>query len=795
MSRFFEKIKHIDKKNLAIVIGIYLLGYIMLRFSLPSILFNDPYSTVVLDRNDKLLGVKISSDGQWRFPETEFVPEKIKQCFLVYEDKRFYYHFGVDPIATIRALKQNISQGKVVSGGSTITMQVIRLSRKNKPRTIFEKIIESYLAISLECNYSKDEILKMYISHAPFGGNVVGIEAAAWRYFGRPADQLTWAESAMLAVLPNSPSITNTAKNREQLKAKRDKLLKKLYEKKIISSQDLGLALEEPLTTHPNPYPLNAYHFVCRAEKENKGRNVFVKTSLDYDLQIRVNEIIDNFSKKYSLQGINNIACLIVEVETGDVITYVGNVNFNSDIPERLNDMVVANRSTGSLLKPILYAAALSDGQILPKSFLKDVPTKIAGFSPENFDRDYSGAVPADIALARSLNIPFVHLLKEFGISKFLFILRSIGFDKINKSSDFYGLSLILGGAESSLEEICAVYSSMARSLKYFNENSAKYYTGAYHKLNYLKDKSKKEGILKETSLLSAGSIWYSFEAMTSLNRPGHEKQWYRFSSKQKIAWKTGTSFGFRDAWAVAVRPDYVIGVWVGNSNNVSNSQLIGLNIAAPILFEINSVLPAYDKWFDFPYDDMNKLPVCKTTGFLASSNCPNIDSVYVPKNCENAPQCPYHKSFSVDFTERYRVYADCHPAEQIKIKSFLVLPPVMEAYYKIKNPDYEPLPPLLEDCMETVDSKTVMELIYPVQLSRVYMPIDFKGDTIPVVFKAVHKNSDAEIYWYINEKYRGSTKEFHEKTFKLEKGDYLLTLVDDKGNSITKKFNVISKK
>ncbi|MDD2635357.1 MAG: penicillin-binding protein 1C [Bacteroidales bacterium] len=789
------RINNIKPKTiLLIIISIWLILILLYIFSLPTPLFNDPFATVVINKNDDLIGVKIANDGQWRFPETSKVSDKFKKCILCFEDKRFYSHFGVDPLSILRATKQNIKRKKIVSGGSTITMQTIRLSRKNKARTFTEKIIEITLATRLELKYTKSEILSLYASHAPFGGNIVGIEAAAWRYFGRDANQLSWAENAMLAVLPNAPSMIHTAKNRDLLKIKRDKLLNDLFNLGHINKTELELAIEEPIPSHPQAYPMHAYHLTEMSAKKHKGNNSFVKTTIDIELQKRTNDIVNRYTNIYHKNEINNIACLVIDVKTGNVITYIGNANINSDIPEKAVDMVMAQRSTGSILKPFLYAAMLSSGELLPKTLLKDIPTKIGSFSPENFNKEFDGAVPANETLARSLNIPFIYLLKEYGIMRFQYILKSLGLNTINKSSEHYGLSLILGGAESSLWDICSAYASMARSLNNFSNNNSRYNINDYHKPNYLlKDNSFKEQNIKETSFLSAASIWFTFEAMTSLNRPGQERMWQKFSSKQKVAWKTGTSFGFKDAWSVAVTPDYVVGVWVGNATGEGRAGITGLSVAAPVLFEILNIMSNYDNWFYMPYDDMTQVQICRQSGHIASANCTKYDTAWIPKRGINSATCPYHKLIHLDQSGNYRVNSNCYPIDQMTTQSWFILPPIMETYYKSRNPWYKPLPPFLDGCDDYSNkNENIMELIYPNQLSRVLIPIELTGDTLPAIFKVAHRNENSKIYWYINTKYIGCTQDFHEMAIKIPAGDYNLNLMDDKGNKISKRFVVV---
>lgn len=432
--------------------------------------------------------------------------------------------------------------------------------------------------------------------------------------------------------------------------------------------------------------------------------------------------------------------------------------------------------------------------KFLPKTLLRDTPLRIGSFSPENFDKSFNGAVPASEALARSLNIPFVLLLKEYGIAKFIYVLKSLGLKSVNKSSEHYGLSLILGGAETSLWDICSAYASMARSLKNYNKYQSKYSKSDYHEASYIKNAELNEQEdLRDWSFLSASSIWFTFEAMSSVNRPAEEKQWRTFSSKQKISWKTGTSFGFKDAWSVAVTPDYVVGVWVGNASGEGRNGITGLRVAAPVLFDIINILPSYKNWFEIPYDDMILAPVCKQSGYLAGENCCDIDSVWISTRGINTNICPYHQKIYLDQSETFRVNSDCYPVNLMKEKSYFILPPSMEAYFINSNYWYQSLPPFLEDCSQQLNVSEQIELIYPTNLSRVLIPIEMTGDTLQAIFKVSHRNPETKVYWYIDEKYYGFTKDFHEMGFKLKPGNYTLNLMDENGYKISKKFKVIS--
>lgn len=385
--KFFKRLS-VTKKVMTISITLLIIGYI---FCLPRQLFHVPYSTVVTDRNEELLGARIASDGQWRFPPRKTTPEKIKQCLITFEDKHFYHHWGVNPLATGRALYQNLKNKRVVSGGSTLTMQTIRLAR-NKPRTLGEKVVEMIWATRLEFRASKEEILSMYVSHAPFGGNVVGLDAAAWRYFGHSAEDLSWAESAVLAVLPNAPAMIHLSKGRKTLLSKRNRLLKQLLEEEIIDASTYELAVSEPLPDEPHPLPQIAPHLVSRFYQERNG--LYTRSTIDRGIQSHIESLAERWSNEFNRSDIRNLAILVIDIPTNQVVAYCGNVHFDRKQGGSQVDVIQAPRSTGSILKPFLYNAMLQEGSLLPKMLLPDVPVNINGFTPQNFSMQFEGAVP-----------------------------------------------------------------------------------------------------------------------------------------------------------------------------------------------------------------------------------------------------------------------------------------------------------------------------------------------------------------------------------------------------------------
>ncbi len=793
---FFRKLS--KKKKIAFIIIFILI--IIYCFILPSELFNKPVCTVITDKNDELLGAHIASDGQYRFPDIKEVPAKFEKAIIAFEDKRFKYHWGFDFLAFSRAIKQNISQNKIVSGGSTLTMQVIRLSR-NKSRTVLEKIFEIILATRLEFSYSKKEILSMYASNAPFGGNVVGLEAAGWRYFGTSPDKLTWAESAMLAVLPNSPALIHPGKNRTNLLKKRNKLLKKLYKKEIIDEETYILSIDEPIPDNPNPFPNLAPHLLAKTNAE-KNISAITKTTVDIETQKKVSQIINRHHRKLKANQINNAAAIVLEVETGNTIAYIGNItDFSDETNGNQVDIINSERSTGSILKPFLYAAMLSSGDILPNALVYDIPTRIGGYTPKNYSRGYDGAVKAKQALARSLNIPAVRMLRQYGNERFYHKLEQTGMTTLHRNPSHYGLSLILGGCEGTLWELSGIYASMARTLNNYNLYANKYDKNDYHppviyfKDNYKEVKKKPWTNLENASYFDASAIWLTFDAMLEVERPEDESNWRYFESSEKIAWKTGTSFGFRDAWAIGVTPKYVVGVWAGNADGEGRPDLIGIKAAAPILFDIFDILPDSPEWFKKPLADMTTADICSESGHLAGNICPDTEEEWLPRTAERFTACPYHKMIHLDKSEKFQVTSDCEDIDNIISKAWFVLPPAVENYYKKKNSGYKYLPQYRSDCGQTsgIPFKN-MELIYPFHNSKIFVPIEIDGEPGRTVFEAAHRKRSTTIFWYVDEEMVGQTKDIHQMELRPKPGEHLLTLIDEKGEKLTISFKIIDR-
>ncbi|MDF1697293.1 MAG: penicillin-binding protein 1C [Saprospiraceae bacterium] len=753
-------------------------------FCLPSPLFKDPYSTVINDKDGQLMGAKIAKDGQWRFPLIDSIPLHFENAILTFEDQRFKKHLGVDPIAIGRAILQNFKARHIESGASTLTMQVIRLSRKGKPRSIFQKIIEMILATRLELSYSKTEILQLYASHAPFGGNVVGLETASWRYFNKAPERLSIAESAMLAVLPNAPSLIHLSKNRIKLKEKRNRLLNKMKNEGFISHTDYELGILEPIPASPFPLPSVARHLLEFVHTKTPGK--VISSTIDPTIQSILTDVGNYHYALNSQSDIQNLSILVLDTKTGNTLGYLGNASHT--LHESAVDMVQAKRSSGSVLKPMLYAHLVNEGKILPTSLIKDTPTHIQGFNPKNYNRKYSGATPANKALSMSLNVPAVLSLQQYGVEPFIRRLKALGLSTIDKSADHYGLSLILGGAEVNLWELCGAYASMGRILMRYNEENGRYYSGDVFPPSYLGNDYQKSDSYKAHSL-TAGSVYLTFKAMRNVIRPSEEGEWEQFESSRPIAWKTGTSYGHRDAWAIGVSPNYTIGVWVGNADGEGKSGLVGVKKAGPVLFDVLNRLP-YVGFFEEPLDDLVPIPSCGKSGFLATPYCTPIDTIYTVQESQNVVACPYHKLIHLD-SNGYRVSSTCESPSKMNHLGWFELPPSMAYYYRKNHPEYQKSPSFRSDCLQTA-TKELMSFIYPTEKTSIYIPLNVEGKREQAIFKATHQDPKSILYWHLDSEYLGFTEDIHTMGIQSNPGQHTITIVDQLGNTISQRFEII---
>ena len=704
------------------------------------------YSTSLLDSDGKLMDVFLNDEEQWHIKIEDDVESNFIDAVITYEDKNFYNHIGIDLLSIARAFVNNM-KGMKRSGASTITMQVAKMAIPKK-RTYFNKYIEILHALKLELCLSKNDILKLYLNNAPYGGNIVGYGTAAKMYFQKDPRNLSWAECALLAVLPNSPGAMNMEKNHEKLISKRNYLLDKLYAKGKLTENQLSLSKQEPIPTKRYSFERVAPHLARRLHNTNTTK--VLRTTIDYELQKKMQEIVGSYADFTHSEGITNASMLIVENKTRNVKAYIGSQGFMDMENEGQVDGVVAKRSPGSILKPFLYALSIDEGLIAPESLVQDVPMYFANFNPQNANKRYTGMIEARHALISSLNIPFVHLLDQYGENKFYYFLKDLlSFEENNPER--YGLSLILGTKEFSVEDIAKLYTGLANYGKYTN-------------LNYLvTDKNN-----NEKTMFSEGSSFLTLDTLKELVRPGLNNL---YKWKEPISWKTGTSFGKRDAWACGMTPDYTVVVWVGNFSGKSSDNLSGVISGGRLLFSVFQELTNSNKRFEEPTDDIEYIKVDTVTGYRVNYDEIETKEIKYPIKAKPLQLSPYYKKIFVDDNDvevdsRDENFANSHE------KVVFNYPLEVVNFFIRENRD-------VSEIYHATNTDSSLKILYPTPNLKILLPKDIDKEQKLIVKIANLKNQD--IYWYLDKEFIGKDKSY-EKEISLGIGEHTVTIMSEDG-------------
>ncbi len=748
--------------------AIILLSLVIIFLAIPpsSPLFPVDYSTVIEDEDGQLLHVYLNKKEQWHFPPgDDRIPEKLQSAVISFEDERFQRHIGIDLQAIARATYNNISEGKITSGASTLTMQVARM-RNPKERNYLNKFIEVIDALKIDLHYSKEEILHLYLNQAPYGGNVVGYRTASYKFFGKQPQQLTWGEAATLAVLPNAPGLIYPNKKDERLLIKRNSLLKKLFEKGIIPQQTYELASIEPVPDHFISFDSEAPHLARWLKQQNPGESL-IQTTISKKIQRTANQIAQKHQNILEPFGIHNLSILIADTKTGAIKAYVGSPDFFDNQHGGQVDGVQSARSSGSILKPFLYALSMDEGLILPQTLIRDLPTYFEGFAPNNASEKFLGVASAKEALVSSLNIPAVRLLNSYGVFQFYAVLKKAGVSTFFRSADDYGLPLILGGAEVNMWDMVALYRALA------NEGQVK--------PNQI---LQKDTLTQSQPIFSSGASFLTLDILKELVRPGSEYYWRSFNRRRPIAWKTGTSFGHKDAWAVGVNPQYTIGVWVGNFNGETNKNLSGASSAGPILFDLLQTLPSdpKQKWFTKNDMDFSQKRICSLSGFSATSACIAVDTVDAPYYMKPLKTCDYHQIKYFSNSGKYQTCSHCWSSLGALKKSVTTYSPDI-AYYLRENGQYiERIPTHYPHCPRYKSEQSV-QIIYPNLEAKLFLPRDYDGEIQQVLCKVGNTQSVEKVFWYLDDVFLGSTEIDHKMAVKFKPGNNTLKVVDENGS------------
>jgi penicillin-binding protein 1C len=722
------------------------------------------------------MSAMVSRQQQWRLKAYDTIPKAMQIAVRIYEDEYFYWHPGVNPISMIKALRLNFKSGRIVRGASTLPMQVIRMRRIGSARTIIHKIYESLAAIKYSLLRSKESVMKDWLEIAPFGGNTIGVYAASLRYFKRDISKLSWAEIALLAVMPNDPARANLTSGQESLLEKRNFLLKKLAIKGFIPMGDLDAYLAETLPTQTYKLPQHSYHLLDFLSKMEPEKTMY-KTTIDGPLQLKINELVTLESEIYSRDGIKNLAAIVIDLTSNSLKTYIGNSQNSKGFS--YVDIAQAPRSYGSLLKPFLYLHALENQHILPKQLLEDIPTHIGEFVPQNFDEKFRGAVEVEDIITQSLNVPAVRLLHKVGIDAFYHDIEKLKPTFLNKGAAHYGLSIILGGGESTLWDMCRLYKGLAHN-----------YLGLRNPYGPVKITDSQGDEVKISISYDPAHVHELVEAMSFISRPREEKSWEVFGSNHKVAWKTGTSFGHRDAWSIGFNGRYLVGVWVGNEDGTATHDLMGIAKAAPIMFKIFNALPN-NEWLPPPILSNRKhsVSVCRLTGLIASRICKDKEVRQVVRASLKLPNCGHCKIVNLD-QDGNRITSLCK--EPIfNTDTMMVMPPLVEYYFRQSHIDYKPLPKISQACFS---SGKGIGIIYPTQDVKIFAPRTPSGQNL--IIAHAHATDGGKVYWYIDGRFIQATgdKVTHSISLNLGIGRHVIYVVTDKGESDEVVFEILNK-
>jgi penicillin-binding protein 1C len=759
-----ERIKRLIpfiKTKTAITLIVFLSSVILLDllFPLPKL---KPYSKVVYAKDNSLLSAYLSQDDKWRMrTRLDEVSPELKKAILEKEDSWFYWHLGVNSVSVIRALSQNIFSGKRISGASTITMQVARLLEPGS-RTYLNKFFEMLRAFQLELHYSKDDILEMYLSHLPYGGNIEGVKSASYIYFNRPPNKLSLSQAITLAVIPNDPNALRLDKGNTEAVKQRNKWIKYFAVQNIFSPKDLRDALDEPLQTNRYQIKNEAPHFCQFVAQKFPQDEIF--SSLNQQIQKTAEKILAGYVNRVKARQVSNGSVIIIDNKTNSVVGYCGSADFNDASSAGQVNGINALRSPGSTLKPFLYTLAFDLGELTPKMKLLDIQTDFGGYEPENFDLTFNGPVTAEYALVNSLNIPAIRLLQKVGLDKLISILEKSGFTDVSQEKKSLGLSMIIGGCGVRLEQL-------AKSFTVFSHD------GNLYPLNYLRtsqiDKSSGTKIFSPEAVYMTGSI------LTSHERPDYPTEFLFSTEHPMIAWKTGTSFGKRDAWAVGFNPDYTIGVWMGNFDGKGAPELSGAEMAVPLLFELFNAIDYKPKklWFNEP-KHLYKREVCSETGLLPSESCTQTVADYYIENVSPNTKCNLYKTLYVSEDESVQYCPECLPQEGYKKIAYPFYDSELLLWFA-RNKVAVKRPPPHNPLCQTIRSGDGPKILSPSDNYEYF--IEEKSNR-QVLLNAASDPTVKVIYWYINDRFYKKSKPGEKIFFKPEKGISKIVCLDDQG-------------
>lgn len=727
------------------------------------------YSTLVVAADGTILHAFLNDQDKWRlYTEPDEITPLLRQTILQKEDRFFYFHPGFNPIALGRAFVKNTVTGRRSSGASTITMQVVRLLEPRK-RTYLSKGIELFRAMQLEFHYSKDEILQLYLNLIPYGSNIEGMKSASLLYFGKLPQLLSLAEITTLTIIPNRPSSLRLGRKNAFIVQERNKWLKRFEQAELFDKQVIEDAINEPLNAYRREAPKSVPHLAFRLKNEQKNTPI-IRTAILPTRQAQVEQMTRNYVNRLQSMNIHNAAVMVVNNETMQIETYVGSADFNNSYDGGQVDGIKAIRSPGSTLKPLLYAIALDKGMITPKSAVNDVPTNFGGFEPENFDRRFNGKVSIEFALANSLNIPAVKVLKDMTPGVLINYLKKADFQTVKKQSGDLGLSMILGGCGVTLEELTRLFTVFANN-------------GKVHGLNYSKEARKSKGEV----LISPESAYLITTILTQITRPDLPNNFDNTYHLPRIAWKTGTSYGKKDAWSIGYNRRYTVGVWVGNFSGMGVPELNGANIATPLLFDVFNAIDYNSPtgWFK-PAADITRRKVCAESGDLPAEFCTHQVLDYAIMGISPTRRCQHLKWVLTDKTAKISYCTQCLPDSGYVRKLYPNPAPELIAYNELNRIPYQRIPPHNPNCTRVFDAGAPI-ITSPNDGSEYFL----EGQQLQLACQAA--NDVREVYWYVNDKLVQKANPQAALFIKPPVGKVKISCSDDKGRNADVFINVLN--
>ncbi|HUT34061.1 MAG TPA: penicillin-binding protein 1C [Planctomycetota bacterium] len=715
----------------------------------------------VLDRAGNALGAFVADDDTWSFPlGAGEGSARLRQAIVAVEDKRFYSHGGVDGLALGRAAWSNLSSGRIVSGASTLTMQTVRLLEPRR-RTLWAKLVEAFRAWQLEGLRSKDEILAAYLNLAPFGGNLTGAEAASLAYFRKRASDLTLAEAALLAGLPQAPSRLRPDRFPERARARRNHVLGQMLACGFVTPGEFDAAAREPVSVRRRPFPARARHFTQLVRQRYPGRPA-LRTTLDPRVQHLAETALQDGVGALRPAGVSNGAIVVIENDAAAVRALVGSCDFFAEDDGQVNG-ATAPRSPGSALKPFTYALAFERGLCTPETILADVPASYSGYEPENYDRDYRGPVAARDALASSLNLPAVRLLRQVGHEALHAFLKQLGLSTLTREADHYGLALTLGAVEVTLLELTNAYATLAR-------------LGVHRPIRLLETEAVPDG----QRVLSAGAAYLVADVLSDTARLGGRPLWKSPRAQARMAWKTGTSHGHRDAWTVAYTPRHTVGVWLGNFSGRPCRELIGLHAAAPIAARILDQLEADgpSAWFAMP-DSVELRPLCATSGMVPGPHC-GATTPGLALRAAGERTCTVHVAVKVDRTTGERLCPRCVAGREYVVRVVESWPAELAAWLR-RHGRHDALPPPHNPLCATADAADAPP--------RILSPAS--GQSYILLPDAAHQRLSLQatsragvLYWFVNGTLLTTSAPLEPAFWALEPGTHTVLCADEAGRS-----------